>query len=392
MTPLEELLRSTLRDPALGLPPEPGTIDAALRRRGSLRSRRQAITATVAAGALAIGAGAVLLSGLDAQHRKELTARLVRPSPTATGLPDLAVRRIRTSAEAVAGLAMDRDAVYVLDGPNSTAGPSIQTVERSSGVVVRRQRLPGEPTALAVGSTVVWVAAQADMAGRGLALLQLDRRTLAVGRTLHFDDAPQALAVAGSTLWAGAPMAGSGVDGTALYQLDGRTGRVLHRITLERPFFKLAVNPAAHALWVVTADELHSTLVALDDRTGAVIARRTMDGVRSLAPAGDSLWVVDSADPATQQLRRLDPRTLADRTPADLRSRYEGDLAVWPGAKVLWVSDLSRGELSCVDPVSGRVLGTRRLQTGTLVADAAALYASTGEGLVQIAPSSVCGG
>lgn len=67
--------------------------------------------------------------------------------------------------------------------------------------------------------------------------------------------------------------------------------------------------------------------------------------------------------------------------------------AVWPGGGVLWITDATRGTLTCVDPRTARVRGVRSFDdTGLLVADAVGLYSVIRAGLVQVAPASVCHG
>jgi len=379
VTPLEELLQSTPHDPARGLPPEPGTIDAALRRRRPLRRRRLAITSAVAACLVTTVSAGVLFSNLDA--RRHATTGDQRPlrTPAASGSRDPEpTQKVLLPEAGVAGLVMDSRAVYVLNGH------ALLRVERTSGRIVRQRTLPDELAAVALGpADTLWLTTRGQDP-RSYALLQLDRRTLTVRRTLHLDDPPVALALAGSTLWAGGFQ--------TLYRLDAADGRIRGRLRHQYSSVRLAVDPTQRFLYLSQAEELDGTLVARDARTGSELARRNFRAT-SLVPGG-SLWIAAVDREGVATVHRLDPRTLADRGLGDVRPLRDQGLALWPGgAGVLWITDATRGTLTCVDAGSARVRGARMFDaTGLLVADAAGLYAVTGQALVQVAPSSVCGG
>lgn len=386
MNQLEELLRSTLHDPARELTPAPGSIDAAVNGLTSLRRRRLAILAALAATAV-LGASGIFVTSLVDHNRAAPAPVVARPSATAAGVPDAdVVRQVPLPGNGVMDLVMDSEAVYVLNGSTGPAGPLVVRVARSIDRVTKSLTLATEPAALALApQNGLWVATRTDQPEPGEALLLLDRRTLALRRTVPLPDRPEAMAVAGSTLWVGA--------GTTLYRLDANDGSIVRRMHLDRPVFDLTVDPTNRLLWATVADEVRTGLIALDARTGNELARRGLGGSNSIAAGGGSLWVAGWTDPATKQVRRLDPRTLVDQKPGELSKPHEGGLVVWPGGRVLWVGDPHRAELSCFDPVAGRVLGTRRLEVGgALVADDAAVYSSTSSALVHLSPQSVCGG
>lgn len=380
MTPLEELLRSTLHDPARELPPPPNSINEALRGVGRLRRRRRTLMAAVAACTAGVIAAGVVVADVGERNRGTPAGSDGRSTPAATGIPDAeVVRRISIPLDSVVGLAMDAQAVYAF-GSALPGGFRVIRVERSSGDVVRQTTLRDEPKALAVGPAgTLWVATRGDQPS--FALVQLDRRTLAVRRTVRLvDPPPVALAVSGSTLWAAAR--------STLYQLEPESGRVLRDLHLGRPTNALYAGSASRLLYVQLLEERTTTVVVLDGLTGSELTRRTLRG--ELVAIGGSVWTASSADVVSTDIRRLDPRTLADREPGEVGRLHDRGLAVWSGAPVLWITDARRASLTCVEPVSGDVLGVRRLATGQVVADAQALYAVTGEGLVQVAPASVC--
>lgn len=386
MTPLEELLRATLHDPARELPPAPGMISDAVHGVARLRRRRLSLVAAVAAGTAGVIAASVVLADVGARDRGAPAGGQANPTPVVTGIPDAeVVRRISLPLDGVADLAMDTQAVYALG--SGTSGDFLAVrVERSSGQVAKTGLLPNQPAAAALGPAgSLWLTTSGSQAS-SYSLLQLDRRTLAVRRTVKLGaDPPQALAVAGQTLWAGAEY--------TLYKLDANDGRVLDQLHLGRPIFGLSVDPSDKLLYARTANEAQGAVIALDARTGRELARRAIGlaGPRTAAVAG-AVWAVSGAGADAADVHRLDAGTLADRDPGEVGGQHDRGLDVWPGGDELWVTNARKAMLACVDPRSGRLLGVRRLETGALVADPAALYAVTGDGLVQVAPASICRG
>lgn len=378
MTPLEELVRSTLHDSRRALSSEPGTIDAALGQVSRLRRRRLAITSAVAACLAVIIAAGALVNGLDVPRHATSGGgdqQPMRKPATTAGRDEDPVRKILLPEGGVAALAMDSGALYVLN--RST----VLRVDRTSGQIIRQTTLRDELAALALGpADTMWVTTRGQQPG-SYALLQLDRRTLAVRRTLRFNDPPVALAVAGSTLWAGGFQ--------TLYRLDAADGRVRDRLQHQEAGVSLAVDPSQRVLYMSLADEIHGTLVARDARTGSELARRNLRSTSLVSRV--SLWVVEVAGHNVATVHRLDPRTLVDQGLGGLDPLRDEGLAVWPGGDTLWITDATRGTLTCVDPRTARVRGIRPFDdTALLVADAADLYAVTGAGLVQLTPSSIC--
>jgi len=328
-----------------------------------------------------VGAGLVVAD--VGERDRDAPAGAQRPTPVVTGIPDAqVVRRISLPLDGVAALTMDAQAIYAVGGSAAPGPFGIARVERSTGRVVRQATLPNLPTTVALGPAgMLWLTTSGD-AFSAYTLLQLDRRTLAVLRTVQLPvDPPQVVAVSGQTLWAGAE--------STLYRLDADDGRVLSRLHLGRPIFGLTVDPSGQVLYARVADELRGAVIALDARTGRQLGRRGLDDP-SVAPVGAALWAASGSGDGPSDIYRLDRRTLAEREPGDIGQLHDRGLHVWPGGNELWVTNARRAMLSCVDPADGTVLGVRRLSTGTLVADPEALYAVTGEGLVQVAPSSVC--
>ncbi len=383
MTPLEELVRATLHDPARELSPAPGSIDVAIGGVTTMRLRRLTITLALGLAGVALVTLGVVIAGPDADNSGPPADGREGPMPTVASIRDAdVVQRILLPGNGVAYLTMDADAIYVANGSTGPAGPFLLRVDRSAGRIVAKRTVAAEPVALALGpADSLWVATAGEQPA-DYALLQLDRRTLAIRRTVRLVPYPAtALAVTDGTLWVGS-------EGT-LYRLNAVDGRVQARLQPGRPVFSVTVDPSHRLLLVGLRDELTAALLVLDERTGRQLARRALHGPPM--PAAGSVWMAESGSEASR-IRRLDPRTLADLPAGEVgRLRDEG-FAAWAGGSVLWVTNARRSQLMCVDPASGGVLGIRRLETGALVADDTALYAADPRGLVRVAPASVCRG
>lgn len=176
MTPIEELLRSTLHDPARALTPAPGSVDAAVARLASLRRRRLATTVLAGAAAIAVVAGITVAGPFDFDRQNTSAGGTKPPSPSAREAEIL--KRISLPGPANYGLFLDSEAVFAV------TGNTLVRVDRPSGKVVRQRTLPGQFEGLAFGpADTLWVSTFGD-APSARSLLQLDRRTLAVRRTL----------------------------------------------------------------------------------------------------------------------------------------------------------------------------------------------------------------
>src|SRR5207253_3148012 len=99
-------------------------------------------------------------------------------------------------------------------------------------------------------------------------------------------------------------------------------------------------------------------LVALDWRSGLVLAPRDFDGpFDHVVRAGDALWALE-ARPGT--LLRLDPSTLAPAG-APIRLASGRTLGLASGAGYLWATAADAGEVVRIDPATGAI---RRVHVG----------------------------
>ena len=208
-------------------------------------------------------------------------------------------------------------------------------LDRATGEVIWRRRLQGNPGAgPLISDDRVFVASQGG-----------DGRVYALRLT------------SGRPIWsapAGDVVAPLAVEGDALYAAS--TAGWVQRIDVDRGSrvwgarvsgaVRAAPLPAARALVVATAAD---SLFALDELTGAVLARRATRGTILAAPAlADSLVI---AGTSTGRLEAFDPRTLEVRWLLELEGPVLGHVAVRDGVVyalagrgVLWMIPLGRPE------------------------------------------------
>jgi DNA-binding beta-propeller fold protein YncE len=237
-----------------------------------------------------------------------------------------------------------------------------------TGARVARQAAVGMPNGLAIAADgAAWVPAvrHPDMqTGTGVPVF--DPTSLRPRGEIDIGTDPFSVAFPPGQAWIGAR--------GRIYVVDPVTRAPRRSLPLPGTAYQLVAAPAAGTVVVVLSDGL----VALDARTGRLLARRAVasDGTIAAAVAGDALWVAWPAGGATV-LRRFDPRTLR-RGPAGPGFGAAG-VAVAAGGRVLWVADRASGTVRCVDPASGAVRATRPLRnTGAVAADERWVYAADG--------------
>jgi hypothetical protein len=194
---------------------------------------------------------------------------------------------------------------------------------------------------LAVDGTTAWVACKEES--------RLVRLDLARGRktaTVRLPGTPIAVVIGYGSLWA--------LDGSTLYRLEGRAGRVTRRIALgaSAPY---NVWIGGGSVWV--ADDQGARVLRVSPSTNRVIARVAVgDGPADMAFSATSAWVIDHRD---RTLFRID---LGSNTPKRLATLGEDAperLVLLNGS--LWVT--GRGTpLLQVDPETGAA--TRSIDIG----------------------------
>jgi len=176
------------------------------------------------------------------------------------------------------------------------AAPSRTPVPGRRLAVVAAIEVGGTPSGLAVSADAVWGAT-----GRG-AVVRIDPTTDRVVRRLRPGGAVTAVAAGFGDLWA--------IDavGDRLLRIDPRENRLLASLPVGRLPTGLAVGHGR--VWVTS--QLASTVVAIDPRTSRVAAsRRFAYGELwpgGLAVASDGVWVITGRG---SQVTELDPETAA---------------------------------------------------------------------------------
>jgi len=380
MTPIEEVLTATLRDHASDVVPTPWSVDAAIGGGGRLRRRR----ALVVTSSLVVAVLAVVVA----------TFGIRLPVPGGRDQIAAGAQRIVLPGGGYPGVNMDADNVYVWYMSNGPEGPFVAVVDRSTNRVVRRGPLPGDPERFVSGpGNSLWFSMRISYSDVGQVLVQLDRRTLAVRRTLRLIEPSLksltpilSLAVVGNQLWVGGEL--------SLYQLDGTNGRMLRRMDLDGHVVTVATDAGSGMVYAnVVGGRGPDGLVQLDSRTGKVTARRDISGLAAPpVPAGNGVWLTliqHSNGPSI--LRHLDRRGLVDRDTGQAGRRGGSAFAQGGTERLLFLADnAGHGAVTCADPDSGRVLGSRALVTPVL-ADAEAIYGLGPGVLERVDTSAACG-
>jgi YVTN family beta-propeller protein len=175
-------------------------------------------------------------------------------------------------------------------------------------------RVPGHPGPLTAGADALWFAlADARPPARDRPLLRLDLATDAVQRTVSVGGQPSQLIHLGSRLLASVEHVGSVGSGPSL-------------------------------------------VVAVDWRTGRVLARRQFPGsVGPLAAGVDEVWALQTRPAA---LLRLDPQTLTP-TAAPLRLSAGRGVGLAVDGGYVWVATADPSELLRIEPASRGVTRVR---------------------------------
>jgi len=221
-----------------------------------------------------------------------------------------------------------------------TSAESASSAERRiSGATAMRACAgagPYWPTmTLALRGTTAWIACKQQA--------RLVRVDLARARTtgqVRLPGTPVAVAMGFGSLWS--------LDGSTLYRLDERTGRMKRRIVLgaTAPY---NIWIGGGSVWV--ADDQGAQVLRISPATNAVVARIPVgDGPADMAFSGRRAWVIDHRD---RTLVRVDLATNATTRLPTVGSDAPERLVYLAGS--LWVT--GRGTpLLQVDPESGTVM------------------------------------
>ena len=306
------------------------------RRRRRQRTVTTALTLAVAAAVLA---GAVFAVGIA---RRPDPRPAVAPSPTA---PARVVETLRLFGDPMAMAVRGSDVWVAGDNPawvTRWVTPTNPMTRQTPTIA-----LPAAATRLAVTEDAVWVLTPGDNR-----VLRIDPATNQIVATIPVERAPSGLAVGAGAIWVSRHS-----DGTVA-RIDPATNRVVATIPVGRA--PGAVTVAGGVVWVALPDNRGLSRVdPASNRSTLVRVPRCCDG--ELAAGEGALWVANRGDgtlvrvdPATGQVtaRILLPRTTEHR----LHQVAVGEGAVWVTS-----AGTTRGIANLlwrVDPASNRVTGT----------------------------------
>jgi YVTN family beta-propeller protein len=322
---LHELQRRILEhDPALGAPSSSLT---------AVGSRRRLTLAAAAVLAVAAILGSFVLSAGAASPRPRLAQGASGVVAVGAAADRISVAtRLPGSASAVTTGA---GSVWVADSGDGT----VSRIDPSSGALVDRIPVGGDPTSIASGAGSIWIA-DTD----GATVLRINPTTETVTQTIRLGTAnPDALAFGAGRLW----VADSSTR--AIYKLDPATGAVLRTIALN-------VAPSAIAfgqggLWVAAYDS--GTVLKLTPTSGRVIASvRVGTGPAALGFADGDVWVANTLD---STVSIVDPVRLDVEATIPVGS---GPSAVAAAGGSVWVANEYSGTVSRIDPRRNAVTAT----------------------------------
>ncbi|MDP9255991.1 MAG: protein kinase [Actinomycetota bacterium] len=313
-----------------------GAIDPTARPRSIVRARQRRLAIPIGAGMVALAAIAVasitLLTRASSQNPPKNPAGALVGAPILLPAPP---DRVTATAAAIWALGTD--------------GAAIERVDvRSRGV-----RAVAEPFILGGGGGFLDIAADDEsvwVVHGSPTLGGIDRVADSKDRApVHVAlNNASAVAVGGGSVWAASNPAGKHLG--ALVRIDGSKGEVTGRIPrLGRGASEIVV--AAGGIWVVLRRE--GAVARIDSKRLRIVARVQV-GARPdrLALAGDSVWVLNSAD---RTITQIDTRTNVVRgAPISLGKELQ-DIVAAGGS--LWVA-ASDHTLTRLDAHTGAIIGT----------------------------------
>jgi ABC-type transport system substrate-binding protein/class 3 adenylate cyclase len=268
------------------------------------------------------------------------------------------------AAAVVAPLLLLRGSSQIAVAPNSIAALD------SSGAIAATVPVGARPVAITSGAGALWVANLDDQS-----VTRVDLSSRRSVRNIPIGDAPTALAATSTAVWV--------TDGTgAVSKIDPRYNRVTSRRSLvgSGSFFHGTVRPTVAAfgsIWVVHPDGYVSRF---DDDSGQGMGSVDVgNGPSAIAAGANSVWVTNLSDGT---MTRIDPTTLVPTTiPVG-----HGPAAVGVNASDAWVANAADNTVVRVDTGTNAVAGTTRVGDGpaAILATPTALWvANSREGTIM---------
>ena len=309
--------------------------------------------------ARAVGALERSVTEVDAAERLEALGRRRRRQRTATTALALAV-----AAAVLAGAVV---AVGIIRGPDPRPGPVVGPDPTAPARVVESFRLFGDPVAMAVRGSDVWVAGNnPSWVTRWVTPTNpMTRET----PTIALAAAPTRLAAAKDAVWVLTP------PDNSVVRIDPATNEVVATIGVGRAPSGLAVG--AGAVWVSRRSD--GAVVRIDPAANRVVATIPVGRAPgAMAVAGGLVWVALPGG----GLGRIDPASNRSSLVRVARC-CDGELAAGEGA--LWVANHGDGTLVRVDPATGRVAARVLLPRTT---DQQPYRTAVGDGAVWVTSTS----
>ncbi|MEP7055010.1 MAG: hypothetical protein ABI912_07150 [Actinomycetota bacterium] len=337
MNDIEDLLRTTLDDPARRISADPGHLDSYRGRARSLH-RRRTVTSSIA---VAATIAAVVGVGI-AVSRPDSKAPNTPPASTSSSLP---ISPGPLSAQTLGDIPDAVDAVYA-DGwlwVLSRFG-SVHKLDPATGRYESSPRPLGSgPTGIVAGESV-WTWAWDGQARTELH--EFDPITLRERRSLPLLSYVFSAAMLRGELWLGTQ--------GGLYRI-AKLG-VPERIGDYQPFAIAA--DARRGQLLLGVDPY---VVRFDPATGKEVARVDIGlGKISLALTGNrQLWAAgyDIPGPVDRRVVHLDAETLAVVGTTPINTQIEAGASVYAGESVVWVEN-NGNHVTCVDANTGAVAST----------------------------------
>jgi hypothetical protein len=283
-------------------------------------------------------------------------------------------------------LAAVGDAVYAV-----TADGQLVRIHRgrvtARAEVARRASIVADDQAL-------WTALEPRRGGA----TELDLRSsvsLVVERRVTLPGQHLSIAISQAGIWVGTP--------NRLRLVDAQTGRILRTVGLARGD---GTSLAAQGRFLYVAQSNVGPCTATrpackalvlserDARTGVLLAQRSdlpsvVGGWPDAVAGGVWLGYSTGMEARDQLLRASDLRVVRAFAPVDDAAGTNSSLGDVSGGR-LWVNDGMAERISCADPRTGRLLGTRDLAATSVVSDGRTLYAATAFGLAELKPPRRC--
>jgi YVTN family beta-propeller protein len=321
--------------------PERQRLHAVRQADGHTQPRRGSRRLMLVAGALVVGAAALVL-GLAARGG-EKSVEVLENSVAILDPDDGRVVMDVPVGIRPGGLAVGAGSVWVANLGDNTVTEIGARSRRVRGTVSAGIAVDG----LGAGPSGVWVADSDRSLAR---VLDPDFRTVA--RSVRLDPAkgdPQEarpMAVTADAVW----IAGSGREIT---RLDPETSRIVATVPIGNEASGVAVG--AGSVWV--SDSTDGTVTRIDPRTNQIAETIPVGGgVSGIAVGAGGVWVTV---PLEDRVKRVDPASNAVIDTVRVGGA-PGALAI--GAGAVWVTSRRGGAVTRIDPATARV--TRTVQLG----------------------------